>query len=161
MPRQFTKPLDLYKHQMARFAMVQRVITDMHREIAYRGHTDAMDLTRGGVSSKQLRAMGHPYGRNRVAQGGQYRPGRKRGMLPSLPINKQSGGLRSRLRVVRTSGGIQAFKLTAGVHPGNWVLNPDGTRKMVGRGFFLEIKKRWRARNKALLDTVKSRQRNY
>lgn len=161
MPRQFTKALDLYKHQMGRFRMMNAGMRQMHEQVARSGYQDSQELTSGGVSSKQLRAMGHPFGRNRGFTNGTYRPGRKRGALRSLPINRQTGGLRARLKLSRTSGGIQSFKLSPGMHPGNWVLNPDGTRRMIGRGFHSEIKRRWRPRNKALLDTMKRRQSTY
>lgn len=161
MPRQFQKPIDLYKHQIARFAHVARTIREMHREISEAGGQDGQELTSGTTSTAQLRAMGHPFGRGTGASNGRYRPGLKRGRLRSLPINRQTGGLQRRLQLRRGRGGIQTFELTPGVHPGNWVLNPDGTRKMVGRGFWLEIKKRWRARNKALLDAARQRQRSF
>lgn len=161
MPRQFTKPIDLYKHQVARFERMNQTMREMHREISEAGGQDGQELTQGTVSTAQLRKMGHPFGRGVGGSNGRYRPGLKRGRLGSLPINRQTGGLQRRLRLRRGRGGIQTFELTPGVHRGNWVLNPDGTRRMVGRGFWLEIKKRWRARNKALLDTARRRQSSY
>lgn len=169
MARQFTRPLDLYKQQVKRFASFNRDIKRMHRDLAEQGLGDARELTSGGLSSRQLRAMGHPYGRG-AAQGsaaptglmrGARLPGMRQRVRP-LPINRQSGLLRGSMRLRSAAGGVQSFVLgSGGIRYASYVLHPAGTKKMIGRGYFIEVKKRWRARNKALIDTMLRRQRTY
>ena len=125
-----------------------------HRDVAQEGFRDARKLTGGGVKTRTLRKLGHPFGRR---GGGK---GRRRGRLPLLPINEQSGALRRRIRLVRATGGTQALKITTGRGRSNWVLAPAGTRKMVARGFFRQIKKRFKPRNLALLRHIQQAVRN-
>jgi len=77
-----------------------------------------------------------------------------KGGVPLLPVNIQTGRLNRSMILRQVAGrGIQNFDLTQ-VDPGGgiWRLEPGGTRKMVASGFFAEVKRRWRARNKAFFD---------
>lgn len=176
----FTNPHDLYKHQKARFAAVQMTAHQMHEKIAYAGLEDGREMLSGGIRTAVLRRLGHPYGRGASAAGrtntGLMRGAAKtklkkegiRGRLTPYPINKQTGRLYRSLGIKRVAtSGMQQFDMSAGSSAGRsrWVMNPGGTRFMVDRQFYQgnqpglisPIVRRWRARNKALIDTLRAR----
>jgi hypothetical protein len=94
---------------------------------------EAIKLTSGTVSTAQLRAMGHPFAR------------RHPGSLARLPINRQSGGLQRSIRIMpRTVAGEEGFQLQFTSPHSKYVLRRMGTRKMVARGFWSEMKRRFR-----------------
>lgn len=180
MARQFTKGLDLYKHQLKRFATMDRDAKRMHREIAQSGYSDHIELTSGGngpqgpARKNWLRRMGHPFGRgiNSAAStpGGLKRKGKaSRSAVRNLPIGRISGELRMGWRMTREAGGTQSFGMKNSAPHVQYILSPHGTKKMVGRGFggiqgqngprTGETVRRWRARNKAFVDTFRRKQR--
>jgi hypothetical protein len=61
----------------------------------------------------------------------------------------------------KTSGGIQAYKVgpTRSAGPSINVLRPGGTKHMVARGFWRQIKTRWRSRNAAFIQVFVRKQR--
>ncbi len=77
-----------------------------------------------------------------------------RHLIPLLPINKQSHDLHDSVSKQDVSiGSRQSFEVgPEGVEYSKYVLGPGGTVKMVARGFFAEVRKRWKARNKAWFD---------
>jgi hypothetical protein len=175
MPRQFKKGLDLYKAQKERFDRIQKDMLAMHKELADAGLGDMQELTSGTVSSATLARLGHPFGRgedsSKSTPKGRFRGASKakfskfgfKGQVPLLPINVQSGRLKAALRSRKVSrpGAIQAFENGApGVPYEKYILSPTGTRRMVARGFWTEVTRRWKARNKAFIDHIKERQRS-
>lgn len=129
--------------------------------MAFEGYQDHRDLTSGTVSSKRLRELGNPFGwgpkkMGRTATEGQMRSGFRptRGKVQKLPINVQSGRLRSSIRVltIRRGGVALTVRVSIGAPYAKYVLSRTGTVKMVPRGFREEVEKRWRARHKRLRD---------
>lgn len=180
MARQFTKPLDLMKHQMKRFAAMNMNAKTGHADIARQGYMDARELTRGadgpmGSARKRwLRKMGHPFGRGPSAAAS--KPGglkrgipRARGQVRNLPIGQISNRLHTGFSLKRETGGTQSFGLRSSAPHAQYILSPYGTKKMVGRGFggilgksgpkTGEIVRRWRARNMAFVQHFIRKQR--
>jgi len=150
-------PLQVYFDTVKQMEGDTKTIKQLHRQIADGGTADYHDLLRGGVSSKTLRRMGHPFGRR--LQASKPGAGRVRGTLPLLPINRQTGRLIASIQLRPADGGTQAFHVgpTASAGRSMFVLSPGGTSKMVARGVYVVIEKRWKARNKALVDTMRRR----
>lgn len=161
--RQFTKGIDLYRAQMAKFKRDNLSLRQAWEDNVEASRNDHEELVGGHVSTKQLVAMGHPFGRGPVPQrkGARnislaLRGNRAIGMtirrrLPALPINKQTGKLARSLKMVKV--GKNVFEVY--FNPGDgrvWVLWPGGTGTMIDRGFYKEIERRIKARNKALDD---------
>ncbi len=137
--------------------------------IAKPGVQDHYDLTSGSISAKTLAKLGHPFGRGQSPQkrgAGNMNLARRatskkklakagmRGRVPLLPINVQSGRLRRSFRVVGTGTSVS---VNNSAPYARYILNPQGTKYMVGRGFGGQIAngaptagetvRRWRARN--------------
>lgn len=158
----YTDPMALLKGQQRQMAAalqaVQRVHARAVREIV--DHSD--DLLKGGISTAQLRRMGHPFSRRRfatlskdaksAARGARHQRGRWElrgsglGNVPLLPINRQTGRL---LRDQRLSGrnigpGRQQWTHTRFAPYAGFVLGDKGTRRMIPRGYRKELDRRWK-----------------
>lgn len=146
-------PLQHYFDTLKAMEGDHKTLEQLHRQIADGGVDDYRDRLKGTVSKATLRKLGHPFGRRAPTTG------RKRGVLPLLPINRQSGRLASSIQLRSADGGSQAFHVgpTASAGRSMFVLEPGGTTKMVARGVYAVIEKRWKARNKALVDTMSKR----
>lgn len=94
---------------------------------------DALKLTSGTLSTAQLRAMGHPFARRH-----------RNTLIPPLPINRQTGRLQASLRVFRRGENQAQLQFTA--PHAKFVLAPQGTAKMLPRGFWVEMRRRHNAR---------------
>jgi hypothetical protein len=90
----------------------------------------AIELTSGTTSTAELRRRGHPHSRRRP-QG-----------VPRLPINRQTGGLQSAIRIVRRVRANGEELYLSVNHPHAVVLAKGGTLTMVPRGFMEEFAKR-------------------
>lgn len=145
-----------------------RMMKTEHQHLAEALKRDAKELTSGGISSDQLAAMGHPFGRGRGRRmfkapgrgATRYRAkgdGRK-GYAPLLPINRQTGRLYRSWTITRVSGGIQSFQIGPAVSYARYVLAVGGTKRMVARGFWSAMKRKWKSRNKQLLYEIRLRQ---
>lgn len=132
----FTSAKALATHQRTRAAKVKRSLESEHGSLVEQAKQDAIKLTSGSVSTKQLRRMGHPFSRRRPQA------------FPRLPINRQSGQLQKSLRVFRrfdARGLTYQLQFTS---PHAVVLRPGGTAIMVARGFWAELRKRHTQRAK-------------
>ncbi len=168
----YSRPLDLYKGQVARFQKMEYDMTKIHMEIVRGGREDLYNLTAGSITTKQLRAMGHPFGRglssksstasglmrgNRAGRRSKQFTGKR--FVNPLPINKQSGQLRRGIFMHRTSGGTLSYEVGSAAPYEPYILSPSGTTKMVGRGIFGVIKQRHKTRRKAYIDVFIKKQR--
>lgn len=144
----------LLRHQRQRFSRVRHIAQAEHLQLTEEMRQDAIDLSSGNVSTKTLRKLGHPFGRRAS--------GRMRGLkgkhriqgfrVPLLPINRQEGNLRSGWRLAKSrSANLQWADLSNVAPYAKYVLAIGGTKRMVSRGFWQELKKRWRKRNFQLL----------
>jgi hypothetical protein len=130
-----------------------------HKEIAKAAYDDLKgELLTGKVPTKQLRKEGHPFAKNRLKKAG----AQKKGLLAAralLPINRQSGRLLGELYLYESLLiGLQSFELASAAPHAKYILDPRGTKKMMGRGVMTghlfgltepgEIERRWRARKK-------------
>lgn len=130
-----------------------------HKEIAKEAYRDLKDdLLTGKTSSRQLRKEGHPYAKNRLKKAG----AQKKGLMaarPLFPINRQSGRLLGGLYLYESLLiGLQSFELASAAPHAKYIMDPRGTRKMLGRDVMTghlfgrttpgEIERRWRARKK-------------
>ncbi len=154
MAKRHTKDSDLFKAQLARFQQVEggavmgmKVLRKESLD-ELRSLTDGSKGPKGKARIRALRAAGHPYGRRTsgdVTTGKRgivkkkYRTGRRPsvGQFPQLPIGEISG----RLKKASFATVGKKFKLTAGFNkkagPSIKVLQPEGTKYMVGRGLML------------------------
>ena len=159
-----TSALSLYNAQLARFAQVKVGAKTMHAHMVAACFDDARDLTAGGNGPqgrprKKWLRRNRPFARNMARVNlAAYRNGP--GKVSPLPI----GVISSRLyrswslhRIQKQTG--QEYHMRNSAAYARFILFDSGTRKMLGRGFQSETRKRFRARNKALLDTIRIRQR--
>lgn len=174
--------LGLYRAQLQRFDRLRLDMRQGHEDIAEGGLRDQLEFTRGGIGpsgharKKWLRQLGHPFGRGinsaastrgglkrQVSRQAKQRAGfRGRSFVPSLPIGSISGRLRRGIQKRQVPNmGVQSFDVgtTKAAGRSAWVLSPAGTQRMVGRGVWPEVKKRFRARNKSFVDHFKGQQR--
>lgn len=157
--------------QRARFEGIKHDIHAVHKMMATDGKEDFSELTSGAVSTKTLRAMGHPFGRlvsGDISTGGRGVRNRqkfaqhltRRGALPLLPINKQTGKLHGAITLIGPTGPNFRYDLFSNVRDGRqFVLKPGGTSKMVGRGLLGQwgmLRKRHRARRAAYVDVLRA-----
>jgi hypothetical protein len=149
----YTSPLQLYKVQRARFASVDRTIKQMHREIAQDGLHDAEALTSGGIGPQW--AARRPWLR-KTRPFARRRPGL---LVKPLPIGMITGRVNMGFVLSASRGHVIVYELRNRAPHAQFILHDSGTRYMRGRGLQAEITKRWRARNKALIDTVRARQK--
>lgn len=155
-----TSALSLYKAQKARFDGTMQTARSMHAEIARAGFADAREFTKGGNGpngpgrKRWLAQKGHPRGR------GFSKNGRTRQRITPLPIGQITGELYNKMRLIgRITPSGQEFGIRNSARHAKFILRDQGTRKMVAPGFQKEVNKRWKARNRALMDTVRARQR--
>lgn len=141
----YSDPFALLRAQGSRFNKVLAEVVIEHERLVNDMKSEAIGLTSGTVKTRTLRRLGHPFGRRGS--------GRKRGTLPTLPINAQTGRLRASFQKVRTSSGSGrvSYDLTNTAPYAKYVLSLGGTTKMVARRFWPELRKRWRKRNFELL----------
>lgn len=95
-------------------------------------HGAAIDLTSGTISTRELRRRGHPFARRGSTS--------IRTATPLLPINFQTGRLQRSLRTFRRPFGWQ-LQFTA--PEAKFVLAPGGTKLMVPRKFWTEMRRRY------------------
>lgn len=147
-----TKPAQLRARMKKRAAAVLYGMGQAHRDLYQGGRDDHAQYTSGRVSTAQLRAMGHPFGRkvtggvrgvqngatNRSLSGHAKRKGNqiRRGKLRRLPINRQTGGLRRSFFQTVEQGPDRTVEMGFRAPYAAYVLGPKGTRKMVARGFY-------------------------
>lgn len=163
--------------QRARLASVIDSQNDVHELLAKFGREDFEDLTKGQIKTKTLRAMGHPFARQRVriqgaqrgvvkGSAGQFKnAGLKgqvnaRGVVKRLPINIQKGTLRRGIRLVYRGGSSREFVLFSSAPHAKYVLHPKGTDLMVPRGMLGpngELRKRHKARIQTVIDIVRKK----
>jgi hypothetical protein len=153
-------------------------------DIARATEVDYKRFSRGSVSTKELRSMGHPFGRTGGGmQRGQTQAGRvgrsggqftRRGVIKPLPINRQTGRLYAGIKMVRT--GRHSWEIFSDAPYAKYIYAPEGTSRMVGRGFSgvspslaarLKVRatasmdgavtKAWRSRNTAFLTYWRNR----
>lgn len=165
----FSHPFDLYKAQAARFQGTIMTAQEMHADLVKASHRDAKQLTMGGVGrqgpgrKRWLREAGHPYGRGFVKNG------RERRRVKDLPIGSISGRLhnapqifvRRNLTSGRFDSGSESRLEFRNVPYAKYVIprTPRANSKMRHRGFWEEMDKRAKARNRALVEAVRARQR--
>jgi hypothetical protein len=138
------------------------------------GEEDARELVSGTISTAELRRRGHPFARktrlagyvgtlNKASDRNQLRRAAGKGTAPLLPINRQSGRLLGSIERVEMRGAgarqVQSVGFGASAGRSRFVVSPTGTDRMVARGFWNELKKRWRRRNLAFREVYVRGQR--
>jgi ribosomal protein L32E len=154
----------LVKAQQHRFRLMALNQLTAHKELVERGREDHFIFTRGGISSKTLAAMGHPFARDgNAARGIDKNPGRyansgnayiqsysskglnknrkvfqvdRKGRVNPLPINRQSGNLQNSYFRTNYTGKDYVVKMGFRSPHAKYVLSPVGTRYMIYRGFY-------------------------
>lgn len=168
--------------QKARFAGAALSMQKATHELAKGGQADFLALTIGTISEKQLRQMGHPFGRtarvintkklngfvglneNRVGKSGKL--GQRADLqqikgqrVQLLPINRQSGKLRRGIALMkRATGGNPSYDLFSGVPHAKHVLALEGTKHMKARGLLGPkglLRRRYQARHAGTVDAVR------
>ena len=124
-----------------------------HEQMIRDMESDAKELVSGKVSKSTLRRLGHPFGKTAG--------GRKRGKLPLLPINVQTGRLKRSLerRKISSHSSDRVYDIGFDAPYAKYVLAIGGTKRMVSRGYWREVKKRWKKRNFDLLMRIRALQR--
>lgn len=137
--KRFHSPIAYMRHKRKQLAGIRFNQRVEFEKIARASLTDGIELTGGHVSSRQLRRMGHPFGRG-VSASASTRGGLKRGSrtrIANLPINIQSGQLRRGWHLSnRSVGTTQRYVLGNRARHARYILSPSGTRRMVGRGIW-------------------------
>lgn len=167
--RHFTSATQLANAHLQDMARMRYNVKRMIESIGDAAEKDMYELTSGRISTRQLTALGHPYartGRSVKNSAGRMRGASKVGIqtvskiigtvaVPRLPINRQSGRLRSSIyrRQVESD---DVYKVTVGFNPtiagsSLYVVQRGGTRRMIDRRFWEEIERRWKARATATL----------
>ena len=109
-------------------------------------YRDAIELTSGTTSQRELNREGNPYGRGLIGP-----HGRPRGRRPGLPINRQTARLQDGFRKIQRNTGTGRFDTSAqfgielhGVPYAKYVIpkKPRPGSKMIYRGFWEEMGKR-------------------
>lgn len=147
------------------FAMVARIMDETMKRIgddAKKGfkiavdaaYKDAHEQLSGTTSTKQLRKENHPYGR-----GGTTPKGKRRGRRKDLPINAQTGRLRSGLyrRSGRdTKGAVEILGVKKTAYS-KYILSPSGTSRMRTRPLWRYVQGRHKARMLAVMGRLRKR----
>ncbi len=134
---------------------------EWHREMARQAYADHQELLSGTTKTAQLRKDGNPFAKSPFKGG--RRSGQKRVARPQLPINEQTGRLKRGLFLQESLFiGQQSIAIGSVAPYAKYILDPRGTRKMIGRGLMTghafsmttpgEIELRWRARHKIFND---------
>lgn len=163
----FRNPHDLARHQKAKAERQAHSLKVGHSKLANECYQEAWRITSGRISTRTLRAMGHPYGRRsgsysdvtsrRAVLGRQRTVKGSRMRLPGLPINRQSGKLQQAIKLNRRGGTgkvSQSYVLQVlrNIAPyAKYVLSLGGTVKMVTRPFWTHLYKYWKRKNFELL----------
>ncbi len=145
----FYSATQLTNHQRKRARRVRRSLTVEHDALVQRMRQEAVKLTFGTVSLEEQKRLDHPYARRHGTP-----------KLPRLPIHRHTGRLQRSLRVFKRilSGGLaigvgsQTWTLQFTAPYSKFVLAPGGTKKMLARGFWTEMRKRYNAQKRRLLD---------
>ncbi len=164
--------LALYDAQVEKFRKSAVAAEKAWEFLPEGGEDDARELTSGTISTAELRRRNHPFARlsgpvprydpRRPARGQQRRG--TRGQAPLRPINFQSGRLQRAIERRQTSvpGSLAAqyvgFRRSR-AGGSIFVLSPEGTTRMVARGYWSDIRRRWRIRNRAFRDVYVRGQR--
>lgn len=167
MARVFKTAAEMAVWQRRRHKAVLAYFQIRHREMVAEIVQEMYRLTSGKITLAELARRGYPFGRghgrttynpraNKSASPGTGKSRvSRRGSAPMLPINRQRGNLQRRLFskiVLRT---LTRQVIDAGFHAGaNWVILPNGTRKMVGRGFWVAIAAFAKKAQRRMLDDV-------
>lgn len=152
----FTSAKALARSQAKRFARVERSLKIEHAEMAKQMQGFAVALTSGTISSQELARRGHPFGRGKGRKTTGKGALRMRMGTPLLPINRQSGRLVKGWRLMpRRTSGMQSFTLQNVAPHSKFVLSPTGTRRMVPRGFWVAMRKEFKAKNKDTLQRMR------
>ena len=133
----FTDPAKMLAHMRKRTAVAVKGMESFAEFSAKEGYwKDMRPNLAGRVSSEELRRAGHPYGRGQNAKENYTNAGNvlKRGKVPRLPINRQSGRLAMSLRLRRAGRSVWDLGIGTAVPYARFILHPAGTKKMVGRG---------------------------
>lgn len=167
--RRFTKGIDLYNATIVFFGKEKGDLRQGHKALAQWTYDDWKELTAGTLTKQQTAgafarglapSLSTPTGLRRTLSVQQIRKRNLagqliRGQVPLLPINMQSHRLNDSIHVADLSrAGSQVFDVGPDASAGKskWVLVPTGTGRMVARGIWAEIERRWKARNKAWFD---------
>ena len=165
------------KRAVRRLAGLERNIMDVHKFMGYEGKKDFIAGTGGSISTRALRTLGHPFAREgamgtsrftyakrgeklaRLGTTGKKGQVTKKGVVRLLPINRQTGKLRSAITLDGPMGTNHTLKLYSKVFDGRqWVLHPRGTSKMVARGLLGPVgmlNKRHKARRAGYVDLLR------
>lgn len=161
----FTSAVQLRLRQQERFKDVRLDTRKALGILATDLKQDFQDLTRGQLSEKQLRRVGHPYARRarvlniqKLAGARGQREGKKtqvsaRGRIPDLPINKQTGKLHRGITLTSKAGGM-VYDLYSVAPHARFVLAVNGTTHMRPRGLKGPkgaLRKRYKARHAGLV----------
>ena len=158
--------LDAYRILAERYRDIATKLPDdaieWHRELGRQAYSDLKDdLLTGSTKTKQLRKEGHPFAKSAFRAGKNSK--KKRVSRPQLPINEQTGRLRRGLFLQETLLiGMQSISIGSAAPYAKFILDPRGTKKMIGRGVMTghlfgmttpgEIERRWRSRKKIFND---------
>lgn len=137
--------LKLVEDQGKRIKNAKVAMEEIPRMLAEEGVKDSIQLTGGTLTRKQTRGQ---YARGLTASKSTA-TGRKRGRAPALPINMVSGRLRRSFERKRRGKTIQDV-VSSNIDYAQFILSPQGTRKMVTRPLKKEVTKRGKARNYAV-----------
>ena len=143
---------DLAQAQRGQAARLLRGMNLANEESAKIALAEAQKLAKGPQrTQKELAKAGHPFARNRFGKLGQKFGGKSlMQSFPLLPIGRNKGGVAGGFKIVqRKSGALSGWRVINTDPAARFVLAPNGTSKMVARGFIAELIKRVAAKVRA------------
>jgi|GEM_PF-3583681 len=146
----YTRPAQIIAKTTKRIQLQRMSMLELHTYLVREGARDHAVTTSGGVSTRQLRSMGHPFGRQNPGDPStgvrgivRKRPSTisrknriRKGVLLPLPINRQTGRLRGSFFQTVQTGPNRVVDMGFNVPYAKFVLSPTGTKRMVARGYY-------------------------
>jgi hypothetical protein len=172
----FSTPLALYRHQKTAFQYGMGTARQQWRQIPEGGYRDLKEFTSGSISSATLREAGYPYARRADSAGNRLgtargasksyakrNPRSTKGFAPLLPINRQTSALHNSVTLWHRSSAF-TLESSVGFDKGKagkslYAVAPKGTRHVVPRGLWVQVRTRGMARNRAYRDVFFKGQR--
>ena len=118
-------------------------VIEAHREVVALTYDFARQRVSGATKTKQLRKENHPFGYGFTTPKGKRRRSRK-----PLPINVQSGRMRSSLKLGTKGLGpryVYSINFKGAPEYVKYVLSDDGTKKMRPRGYWRSVKMKYKS----------------
>lgn len=152
----FNDPLQYQRFFEGNIGAIKRIAIEEHDAMASDIKTAQKSLTSGGITTKKLRELGHPFSRARwkTLDPMIKRAARKRrqgvGHVPLLPINRQTGKLQKSLQAkkIKYPDALNVNQIEFTAPHAKFILGAKGTKRMLPRGFAQAVVKIFKKRER-------------